>query len=67
MSANDDPPGPTHHDPSAPVDVEEEQPVTTCWDELIYTLFALSVALLAILIGLYIAKLQLDKDEPPML
>jgi len=45
----------------------EESTSTTCWDDLVYTLFALSVGLLAIMIALYIAKLQLDKKQPHIL
>jgi len=33
----------------------------------VYTLFALSVGVLAIMIALYIAKLQLEKDQPHIL
>ena len=40
---------------------------TTCWDDLVYTLFALSVGVLAIMIALYIAKLQLDANKPHIL
>ena len=48
-------------------DNEETTTTTTCWDDLVYTLFALSVGLLAIMIALYIAKLQLDRKQPHIL
>ena len=45
----------------------EAETTTTCWDDLVYTLFALSVGVLAIMIALYIAKLQLDANKPHIL